>query len=574
MISPLCVTLCALSIPLWLRSLLNHRGARRFSQRFTEALIIISCFATAGFSQSADQRETVLLKIAAREYHPTFSAVAAKLLTNVDTAIAYAQLDTLLDKEYGDMFWMTGCAGLYFSCKDKLPEQYQTKIRDCWKHFTPYRGDTDNHFLMYYGSLLLFAEEWESLPASEWFMGRSSEEIRAESKQWIEYWLHETMKYGQSEFDSPRYLYYYITPLLLLSEYSTDTVIATDCSTMLTLMLAEYASLYTGNSYAGAHSRQSNDAALSGASAECTAYGEYFFEDSVTHILPDLAFAAVTHYEASPIIVSMAHERKKPYENFQIERTRRRIRNEKPAIKPVRKYTYVTNAYSLGSIEGGIVNPIQQQSWSLVLNSRQRYNTITGLHPYYSATELGTFFPEEPSFMLEKIEGVKTGYISADKFVGGSPYETIWQRKNQIHCSYAIPEDAQHHHVDIFIPAWGNIIECDSTVWHQVTMLFGKVQILLNTETDFSLIPMQGGYRLRLKLDSGRTSYWFVAKRIGALNEDRDPFMFSGDGVYKSRETKWRIRSPFLNLKYGSTTFKITDGINEETYTLSPKKRK
>jgi len=50
--------------------------------------------------------------------------------------------------------------------------------------------------------------------------------------------------------------------------------------------------------------------------------------------------------------------------------------------------------------------------------------------------------------------------------------------------------------------------------------------------------------------------------------------MFSGDGVYKSRETKWRIKSPFLNLKYGSTIFKISDGKNEETYVLSVQKRK
>ena len=109
-------------------------------------------------AQSDDLKLSVLEQIANTDYRLSFSAITAKILLGENSAQAYLQLDTLLSREYGDMFWMTGCVGLYFSCKDILQVSYKQRIRECWKNFTPYRGDTDNHFLMYYGSLFLLAK--------------------------------------------------------------------------------------------------------------------------------------------------------------------------------------------------------------------------------------------------------------------------------------------------------------------------------------------------------------------------------------------------------------------------------
>ncbi|HYM20311.1 MAG TPA: hypothetical protein VEW28_04825 [Candidatus Kapabacteria bacterium] len=400
-------------------------------------ICIILC--KTSYAQSDAIKFEVIEKIAQTEYHPTFSAVTAKLLEGINPKLAYGQLDTLLGREYGDMFWMYGCAGLYFSCKNILPVSYKQKIRECWKHFTPYRGDTENHFLMYYGSLFLFSEEWDSLDASEWFMGRSSQEINAESKEWLLYWIHETVRTGMTEFDSPRYLYYYITPLVLLSEYSRDSAIRSKSEMMLEYLLANYSVKYLGGSYCGAHSRDANESTLVPSNTEAASYGEYFFEDSITHILPDIVFVAATSYVLPEIIREIAHKRNNSFECTEIVRSRRRVRYEIPAVKSIHKYTYMARDYALGSLESGIAQPIQQRTWSLVLRSQNPYSVIAGLHPYYSAKELGTFFPEEPSFMLEKIEAVKAGYTSEDKWVGASPYETVWQRRNELRCSYDIP---------------------------------------------------------------------------------------------------------------------------------------
>ncbi len=519
------------------------------------ALLALSLSSVEAFAQSKEQRLRTLKLAAQTHFPPSFSVSTARLLTGIDTAKAYADLDYLLKTGYGDMFWMYGCAGLYFSCKDILPESYKQRIRWCWKHQTSYRGDTDNHFLMYYGSLLLFAEEWDSLPASEWFLGRSSAEIRKEAKEWIEHWLHETVQSGQNEFDSPRYLYYYLTPLILLSAYSTDSVIRHDCSVMIDLLVAEYSSLSLDGAYAGAHSRQSSDAALQPYNAECLAYWDYFFTDTLIHRIPDVAFAAASPYELSDIIKKNILSKEEPYEVVQTVRTRKRLRNEAPATIPVKKYTYMTRDYALGSIQGRLVQPIQQQSWSLLLRSDSAYSCITGLHPHYSAAELATFFPEEPSFMLEKIEGVKHGYTSEEKWEGYSPYETIWQRRNQLKCSYDIPASAPYHHVDLFFPDWGKITDCDSTVWNRFVVNYDSVIVSLSSATDFSISKELGGYRLRLTLSKGKTTYWLsVRSNKKVVHSDYDPAMFSGSSVYSTDLCDgWHINSPLIRWPIGKT---------------------
>ncbi len=523
------------------------------------------CAQHSFYAQSQALKQSTLAVIAHKEYKPTFSAIAAQLRVGINEAQAYHQLDEILAREYGDMFWMYGCAGLYYSCKDILPDSYKEKIRECWKKFTPYRGDTENHFLMYYGSLFLMSQEWDTLSASEWFMGRSSEEIRTESKEWLEHWIDETVKQGQTEFDSPRYLYYYITPLVLLAEYSRDTIIKKKTTMMLEWILASYASKYLGGSYVGAHSRESNESALSPILGEVTSYGEYFFEDSVRHILPDVAFAAMSSFEIPEIIREIAKTKNVPIECSEVVRSRRRIRFERPSIKKIKKYTYLTKAYALGSVEGGIVQPLQQRTWSLVLNSRKKNNVIIGLHPYFSAQELGMFFPEEPAFMLEKIEGVKQGYTSEDKWVGASPYETIWQRRNELRCSYTIPENEPHRHVDLFFPDWGNIVDCDSTIWRQLSINYDSVHITLHSATDFSVTRAPGGYRVRLQIHHNTTSYWLSVNNINdARIINSDAQMFSGKDVYQTKDFDgWLIHSPFVESKYGSGILKIHCGAYE-----------
>src|SRR5207248_10357141 len=141
------------------------------------------------FAQTQSSKHALLQRITQMPAGPNFAVVSAKLRLGMDTANAYRQLDTLLARPYGDTFWMYGCAGLYYATQDVLRAEYKQRIRWCWKHFTPYRGDTENHFLMYYGSLFLMSQAWPDLVDSEWFMGKSSREIYAESKEYLDHWI-------------------------------------------------------------------------------------------------------------------------------------------------------------------------------------------------------------------------------------------------------------------------------------------------------------------------------------------------------------------------------------------------
>jgi hypothetical protein len=440
----------------------------RFATQFLLAMTVFSNV----FAQSPQTKNEVLNRIASIPLRNDFAMVAARIHQNMDTAKAYKQLDTLLTHAYGDMFWMYGCAGLYYATSDVLRPQYKARIQQCWKHCTPYRGDTENHFLMYYGSLFLMAQAWPDLPDTEWFMGKSSKEIYEESKEYLDHWIDETVRDGQEEWDSPRYGYYYITPLALLAEYTKDKRMKHRFEMMLEYELASYAADYLNGSYCGAHSRVSDECAIDPHAAEIETYGNYFFGedggqarlDTLAAMHPDIAFAAMTSFTCPEIIRNIANDRSEPYEQFSLKRGRQMLRNmdkwsstdsshDSTNHAPVYKYDYMTKDYCLGSMQGGIVQPIQQQSWSLVFNSDKHHNIITGLNPYVSEDELGMFFPEYPSFMLERIGSTKASYTNEDKWEGGSPYEHIYQDKNVLVALYDLPDSEKYREVDLFLPS-------------------------------------------------------------------------------------------------------------------------
>ncbi|MEP7235503.1 MAG: hypothetical protein ABI778_09430 [Ignavibacteriota bacterium] len=531
-------------------------------------IILIISFAFELKAQTEVQKKKVLTEIAQKDYRPTFSAIAARLTLGIRTNEALHQLDTLLKSEYGDMFWMYGCTGLYFSARDRLPAAYKKKIRECWKTFTPYRGDTENHFLMYYGSLYLMSQEWPKLPDTAWFMHRTSRQLHGEAEQYINYWINRTVRYGQIEFDSPRYLYYFITPLILLSEYSKDPAMKRKCEMMLEYLLAGYATKYLDGNYCGAHSRVGNDAAFDTRTTEAASYGGYFFEDTVAFVLPDIAFAAMSSFALPKIIREIVHDRKEPFGNNEIKRSRDALRYAKVLNTQVGEYTFMTKEYSLGSIGGGLVQPIQQRSWSLTINSPQKNNIIFGLHPYVSEKELGMFFPEEPSFMLEKIDAVKNGYTSENKWVGGSPYETISQYRNQIECTYDIPKDEKYQHVDIFLPGWGEFLEKDSS---HVRILYDDCVVNIVPRTPFTLQEADGNYRMRLILESGKTSYSLVCNKRDEFNDfdESTNILFKDDLPQGLDKNDWLFYSKYLESKLGSAVLKMKYGSDERILDFS-----
>ena len=545
--------------------ILNTKKLRNEDHKVLCVTLFLSFFVVSiSFAQSVEVRKKVIGDVARQEGPPYFAKIAARIKTNFKTEVACSQLDTLLAREQGDMFWMYGCAGLYYSCKSELPQSYKDKVRRAWKLCTPYRGDTDNHFLMYYSSLYLMAQEWDDLSESEWFLGKSSKQITKESKEYLEHWIDETVRYGMSEFDSPRYMYYYITPLVLLAEYVADGKFKTKCEMMLELLLADYAHDYYFGNYVGAHSRVGFDQALDSRKAETASYGQFYFEDSVSLVMPDVAFAAMGKWECPEIIKKIATKKTFPFKSIEEQRVRKVVRGEEDQRVPVKRML-MTKHFALGSMNGGLVSPIQQQSWTLTINTSKENNVVTGLHPYVSASELGKYFPEKPSWQLERIEATKKGYSSEDKFIGGSPYESIHQEGHILYVDYVnVPQDVRYQHCDIIFPKWVREYADHDSALH-VGVVFGldSTTVQICTKSRYSWAGDGNYLRIRIPFVDGKASYTmecFSSQDIADGYQPRSAIM--GPPVrstkYRPRkESQYAFESPYVKKMRGANVVRL-----------------
>lgn len=451
---------------------MNATASRTFLIRACIYMILLAGIGTAGCSTMGSRagspveshREAALRQVASTGAR-NFASVAARLRLGSDTEGAWRQLDSLMTNPTGDMFWMYPATAFYFHSKDKLDDRWRARFRETWKTYTPYRGDTENHFLMYYSSILLFTQEWPDLPGSEWFNGKSSRENYAEAYEYLNHWMDETVRYGCTEWDSPRYIYYYITPLLSLADFTADPTLRRRSQMMLEYTLADFAAEYLNGSYCGAHSRDGDNSVIDPRASEALTYAQFYFEDRLDFILPDLAFAAMSSFRCPEIIRDIAHDRSTPFVHTELQRSRARMRYAKERYETVRKYDYMTPDYCLGSMQGGLQQPIQQHTWDVTFASEKPNNTLFALHPQYSAHELGMFFPEEPELMIDAVSSVKSGYTNEQKWLGGSLHEKVFQYKSTLIALYDLQDDSKFPHTDLFLPKSLDTLDRDASGW-------------------------------------------------------------------------------------------------------------
>jgi hypothetical protein len=131
----------------------------------------------------------------------------------------------------------------------------------------------------------------------------------------------------------------------------------------------------------------------------------------------------------------------------------------------VDKYTYVTRDYVLGSIQGGILQPIQQHTWDVTFVSDVPNNTLFTLHPYVSGRELAMFFPEEQKFLAGEVDRYHKVYTNPDKWNSSSPYERTFQHRNNLIVLYDIPPGERQAHIDGFFPKNLDDRIVDSSGW-------------------------------------------------------------------------------------------------------------
>jgi len=396
---------------------------------------------------------------------PDYYACAAKYARGIDVETADKNALSLLRHPSGDMFWMIAVMTMYLHGQGRMSRDVREGVKEAWKSYTPYRGDTENHWVQYYSALFLASEEWPDMSGKEWFNGKSSKENRDEAKSFLLSWMKETTRIGSGEFDSPDYFPEYFNSMLLLAQFSRDAVIKKLGKMMADYLLSEFAVESLDGQYVGGFSRVYEPGVYEPEKTNVNAFAYLYFGQGVPILSGWITVAALSSYRPPEIIYDIAHDRSKPYVHTEIKRVRNIIRYAPLRNPKVYKYDYITHDYALGSLQGGILQPIQQHTWGLFLTTGRPYTTIFSIHPYWSSLELGMFFPEETETMISSVTSSKTTYTNPEKWTGSSPYERTFQHKNTLIVLYKIPKGTNTDHIDGFFPGTLDTLFQDPSGW-------------------------------------------------------------------------------------------------------------
>jgi hypothetical protein len=411
----------------------------------------------------------------------------------------------------GDMFWMYVVIGAALHGQGKMGPDAAAAMRNAWKTYAPYRGDTENHWCMYYSSLLLASELWPGMDGAEWYNGKSSAENFADAKSYLLHWITLTTSIGQGEFDSPTYLPEYVISMLLLAQFARDREIKVKAGMMLDYLFLDFALDHLDGMYLGAHSREGVSSVYLPRTAAATDFAWLYFGEGERFQSGWLLLPAVASYRLPDIIYRVATDRSATYISRERKRVRNVIRHGTEKNPPVYKYSYVTADYGLSSLQGGILQPIQQHTWSVRYKDGAPTSTIFGIHPYWSGQELATFFPEEEKVLIADVVGSKATYNKETKWTGGSPYEHVFQDRNTLLALYDIPPGVTSQHIDAFFPKNLDQRIIDSTGW-----IFCKAG-----STFVAWYPLQQGEWMALPEDEGNHRFRSHEPKNGYVVEVR-----------------------------------------------------
>jgi len=508
---------------------------------------------------------------------------------NKNTVRADSMINVLLKNPSGDMFWMFSTIGSYLYGGERMSGQTRAAVRNAWKTYRPYRGDTENHWCLYYASLLLASEQWQNLPGDEWFNGKTSEENYSEAKGYLIHWINLTTTIGQGEFDSPDYFPVFVSAMILLSQFAEEPAIKKRSSMMADYLFADFAAEHLEGQYTGGFSRIYQPAVYKPLASNAAPFAYLYFGKGEEKSSDFALFAAISSYRLPEIIYKIATDRSTPYIHREKKRVRNVIRFGSEMNPPVYKYTYMTKDYSIGSLQGGILQPIQQHTWGVHFTSGKPYTAIFGLHPCWSGTELGMFFPEEVKQLTQDVSSSKSTYSSPDKWTGGSPYERTFQHKNTLIVLYDIPPGTKSDEIDGLFPA--NLDErfVDTSGW--IISRAGDTYIGWYPLASYKIEDegvylrlrsheLQNGYiievrsksetgpfgnfkeKLRAHIPISKMKQGSVSVRYFSIDGDKMEFMFPGKRIFNGTAVDFSryklFEGPFLNAGTGSKKLTIT----------------
>ena len=350
------------------------------------------------------------------------------------------------------MFFSMPAIAFYLHHRDEMPAELAARFREVLTTAPMYRGDTENHWVMHYATLLLAAQSFPETPADEWYLGRSTQSLYGEARGWLMHWARLTASEGQGEFDSPHYIFMYVTPMLLLYDFAEEPAVKQVAGMMLDLLLADYFVESLDGAYCGGHSRDLH--ARQTTNAQCAALHDLFAGgiDPVEKPHGWMLVALHSSYVPPVMMSEIANRRDAAYVHTERKRVRNVIRYDERLNPPVHKYDYMTPRYCLGGLQGGILQPIQQHTWDVTWRGSAPDSTLFTVHPYLSGYELAMFFPEDPHVLVDNVTAQKGVYASPDKLMSSSPYERVVQDRNVLLATYQVPEGTRYEHVDLHVP--------------------------------------------------------------------------------------------------------------------------
>lgn len=389
----------------------------------------------------------------------SYLEIAAALQRGEKVDVALARLAALnAEPPSGNMFWVYPMAALMAAGGDRLDEASRARIAELWRTYWPSRGDTENHWVLYYSGLYIAAQCRPGTGPEAWFNGRSAAENMAEARGYLEHWMNVTTAHGQGEYDSPNYIGEYVAPLSLLAGWAADPAFRLRARMLLDYILYDYGIEQMNGQYAGAHSRVYPRQVLQPGRVTSSTIGWLAFGLGDRQAGVQSLLMALSGYTPPPILERIARAAPRPYVERELKRTRWRMRHAGPdAITvggrqtvPVYKYSYVDQDFVLGSSQGGLLQPIQQQTWNLrwrVEHPLDAANTFFAVQPYSSPFEGTMYFGGDWDTVTDLIARSKADYDSPDKLASGSPHEQVFQHGPALVGLYDLPPGTRFPHI-------------------------------------------------------------------------------------------------------------------------------
>jgi hypothetical protein len=385
-------------------------------------------------------------------------AISVKLARHEDADLCSRSVIELMKEPGSGPFWMFPVVNVAYLGRDQLSPEARAAIRTAWSHGMQLRGDTENHWAMYYTSLYLMAELYPNEPASSWYSGKDSAANLAEARDYLIHWMDLATTVGQGEFNPTHYIGEYAIPMLQLAVWAKDPAMRVRGQMTLDWLFADLAESSL-NGVLHAPNARTDDAAVV---EHWNGLSSFFSWLLFGNTSPPANYGgwgvyfatAAKGYDVPEVIYRVAVDRERDFVQRDLKRTRRRWRNSDVQMAPVYKTNYTRRDYAVGSYQGGMADPIQTHIWDVtwaVPDPRGVHNTMFSMHPVASGYDMQTYFTELPDQMTKGVtkEG-KASYDSPDKFLGGSRFEQVFQDLDTVIALYDIPEGTRFPHINGF----------------------------------------------------------------------------------------------------------------------------